>query len=430
VEVPNGVDVEAFSPGQAPREDIPADATVALFVAALDRAHHFKRLDLTIDALARAADPSLHLLVVGGGELLEDYRAQADRAGVGERVHFAGAQPHGELPRFMRMADFLVLATEPPESFGLVYIEAMASGLPVIGTDIPGVRTVVRDGHNGFLVPRGDVVALASALDRMAQADRAALGAAGRAIVVDSWPDDRLRRELAGDERVTVVEVPVGTRLGAGRQAGLQASTARLVAFLDSDAVPRPGWLDALRAVVSVPSVAVAGGPVLPVWPAGRRAPRLFNTQPAFDFLSMLDLGPERIAVPRVMPGNMAVDRGLTGEDVFDAAFGRAGGDLLGAEETAMMLQVLGRGERIEYVPAAAVDHHTKPERMTWRWMWKRVEAAGREAHLIGQREEPLPRRFGRRDRAFLGFVAPAYFAGRIRARLTRTSPGSGSSGA
>jgi glycosyltransferase involved in cell wall biosynthesis len=190
VEVPNGVDIEAFSPGEAARGDIPADATVALFVAALDRAHHFKRLDLTIDALARAADPSLHLLVVGGGELLEDYRAQADRAGVGERVHFAGAQPHGELPRFMRMADFLVLATEPPESFGLVYIEAMASGLPVIGTDIPGVRTVVRDGHNGFLVPRGDVVALASALDRMAQADRAALGAAGRADAEQryGWP--------------------------------------------------------------------------------------------------------------------------------------------------------------------------------------------------------------------------------------------------
>ena len=190
VEVPNGVDVELFSPGPGERHDIPADATVALFVAALDRAHHFKRLDLVIDALARAQAPDLHLLVAGGGELLEDYRAQAQRAGVGERVHFAGAQPHGELPRFMRAADFLVLATEPPESFGLVYIEAMACGLPVIGSDIPGVRTVVRDGHNGFLVPRGDVAALASALDRMTQADRAALGSAGRADAEQlyAWP--------------------------------------------------------------------------------------------------------------------------------------------------------------------------------------------------------------------------------------------------
>jgi glycosyltransferase involved in cell wall biosynthesis len=189
VEVPNGVDVDAFRPGQAERHDIPADATVALFIAALDRAHHFKRLDLVIDALARA-DASLHLLVVGGGELLEDYRAQATRAGVGDRVHFAGAQPHGELPRFMHEADFLVLATEPPESFGLVYVEAMACGLPVIGTDIPGVRTIIRDGQNGFLVPPGDVATLASALDRMFTADRSGLGAAGRADAerLYAWP--------------------------------------------------------------------------------------------------------------------------------------------------------------------------------------------------------------------------------------------------
>lgn len=198
VELPNGVDVELFSPGAAERAGIPADAAVALFVAALDRAHHFKRLDLTIDALARARAPELHLLVVGGGELLEDYRAQAQRAGVGGRVHFAGAQPHGELPRLMRASDFLVLATEPPESFGLVYVEAMACGLPVIGTDIPGVRTIVRDGHNGFLVPRGDVAALAAALDRMAGADRDRLGAAGRADAerLYAWPRlvERLER--------------------------------------------------------------------------------------------------------------------------------------------------------------------------------------------------------------------------------------------
>ena len=90
----------------------------------------------------------------------------------------------------MRSADFLVLATEPPESFGLVYVEAMASGLPVIGTDIPGVRTIVRDGRNGFLVPRDDVPALASSLVRMTQADRKALGAAGRADAeqIYAWP--------------------------------------------------------------------------------------------------------------------------------------------------------------------------------------------------------------------------------------------------
>src|SRR4051812_37630689 len=72
VEVPNGVDTDAFRPGPVDTarrvaHGVPADATVGLFAAALDRAHHFKRLDLVIEAEARTAD--LHLLVIGGGEL-------------------------------------------------------------------------------------------------------------------------------------------------------------------------------------------------------------------------------------------------------------------------------------------------------------------------------------------------------------------------
>ena len=65
---------------------------VVAFVATLDRAHHFKRLDL---AIARASPQlgrraGVHLVVAGGGELLDDFRAQAAAAGVGERVHFLG----------------------------------------------------------------------------------------------------------------------------------------------------------------------------------------------------------------------------------------------------------------------------------------------------------------------------------------------------
>jgi glycosyltransferase involved in cell wall biosynthesis len=196
VEVPNGVDIAAFRPGPVDTalrvaHGIPADATVAVFAAALDRAHHFKRLDLVIEAVARI--PDLHLLVIGGGELLDDYQAQAQRAGAGDRVHFAGAQPHDRLPALMHAGDFLVLATEPPESFGLVLVEAMAAGLPVIATDIPGVRAIVHDGHNGFLVPRADVGALARSFARMAAlgpSGRAELAAAGRADAeqIYAWP--------------------------------------------------------------------------------------------------------------------------------------------------------------------------------------------------------------------------------------------------
>lgn len=198
IEMPNGVDASAFSPGddEGMRESlgIPADAVVAAFVATLDRAHHFKRLDLAIEGLARASDDA-HLVVAGGGELLPDFRTAAAEAGVAERVHFLDAVPHSELPRVLRAADLFLLTTEPPESFGIVLIEAMACGLPVIASDYPGVRAVVTEPETGLLVPQGDAGAVAAALDRMVAegpAGRARIGAAGRARAEAEWNWPRL----------------------------------------------------------------------------------------------------------------------------------------------------------------------------------------------------------------------------------------------
>jgi glycosyltransferase involved in cell wall biosynthesis len=197
VEMPNGVDVELFSPRSGGRGDlrrrlgVAADALLIAFVATLDRAHHFKRLDIAIDAIARL-DGALppHLVVVGGGELLEGYREQARAAGVSERVHFLGAVPHAELPAVLRAADLFLLATEPPESFGIALAEAMACGLPAIATDYPGVRAVVDDEATGLLVPPGDAAAVAAAIERLSTAGpegRARMGAAGRAKAEREW---------------------------------------------------------------------------------------------------------------------------------------------------------------------------------------------------------------------------------------------------
>jgi glycosyltransferase involved in cell wall biosynthesis len=207
VEMPNGVDTELFAPGRGEAGlhgslGIPDEALVATFVATLDRAHHFKRLDLAIQAIARvAADtnaagheaPPMHLVVAGGGELLDRFRDQARAAGVGDRVHFLGPVPHAELPGVLRGADLLLLTTQPPESFGIVLIEAMACGLPTIATEYPGVRAVVDDGATGLLVGPEDPEAVAAAIRRLIEAGpagRARMGAAGRekAERLWSWP--------------------------------------------------------------------------------------------------------------------------------------------------------------------------------------------------------------------------------------------------
>jgi glycosyltransferase involved in cell wall biosynthesis len=194
IEMPNGVDTDLFSPGAddagfRARLGIDADAVVAAFVATLDRAHHFKRLDVAIDGLARLGDARVHLLVAGGGELLEGFRARAAEADLADRVHFLGAVPHAQLPEVLRASDLFLLTTEPPESFGIVLIEAMAAGLPVIATDYPGVRAVVDNG-TGTLVPRGDPDAVAAALAELIAAGperRREIGAAGRAKAERDW---------------------------------------------------------------------------------------------------------------------------------------------------------------------------------------------------------------------------------------------------
>ncbi len=211
IEMPNGVDTTRFSPGEdesglRERLGIPAGAVVASFVATLDRAHHFKRVDVAIEALARARARNLHLLVAGGGELLDGFRVQADDAGVGARVHFLGRVPHAELPSVLRASDMFVLTTEPPESFGIVLIEAMACGLPAVATDYPGVRAVV-DERTGILVEAGDSGAAAEALDRLVEmgADgRGRLGDAGRekAERLWAWPALLDRMDAAYGEAI------------------------------------------------------------------------------------------------------------------------------------------------------------------------------------------------------------------------------------
>jgi glycosyltransferase involved in cell wall biosynthesis len=189
VEIPNGVDIHTFRPGPdsegvRARAGIPADAVVAAFVATLDRAHYLKRCDRAIEALARAADERLHLLVVGGGEWLGRYQRLARQAGVADRVHFMGAVQHDRLPSILRAADFLLL-TSDLESFGIVLIEAMACGLPAVATDLPGVRATVRDGETALLAPAGDSHAIAARISELLAIDGAArtrMGAAGRAL--------------------------------------------------------------------------------------------------------------------------------------------------------------------------------------------------------------------------------------------------------
>jgi len=197
VAIPNGVDITLFRPrlnGLAVRHQlgIPSDARVILFVGALDRAHGFKGLDHLLEAFSLIKDRQSFLLVVGDGDLRPHFEICAAESGVSDRTVFTGSIPNKDLPSYYAVADVVVLPSYPPESFGMVLIEAMACGKPVIAHDIPGVRTVVTDGEDGLLLQPGTDGQLARVVtDLLSQTDRRhQMGRKGRAKVEAqfSWP--------------------------------------------------------------------------------------------------------------------------------------------------------------------------------------------------------------------------------------------------
>lgn len=201
-ELPNGVDVSVFRPGPGDsvraRHGITPAERIALLVAGLDRAHYFKGVGNFITALA-GLPQQLRAVIVGDGDLRADYEAAAARLGLERRVTFAGRVADAELPDYYRAADVAVLpSTTMGEAFGLVLVESLACGTPVIASDLPGVRTVVAHGSDGLLVPPGDASALAAALAELLgdEPRRRAMGVRGREKVVAHYAWEAIGERL------------------------------------------------------------------------------------------------------------------------------------------------------------------------------------------------------------------------------------------
>jgi phosphatidyl-myo-inositol alpha-mannosyltransferase len=176
--IPNGVDVERFG-AAAPAEDLPPGRRL-LWVGRLDPQKGFRVAVRAFERLAPEV-PDLTFVVAGDGK---DRSALAELPlPVRERVIVLGTVDRDRLPRYLAAADAFVSPAVGQESFGIVLVEAMASGLPVVATDIPGYREVVDDGVEGLLVPPRDPAALADSLQRVLEDEELAksLGEAGRA---------------------------------------------------------------------------------------------------------------------------------------------------------------------------------------------------------------------------------------------------------
>jgi glycosyltransferase involved in cell wall biosynthesis len=184
-----GVDYEQFHPGVEPAFE--RDSPVILYVGRLDEG---KGLAELIDAHARL-DAELYL--VGAGTLTADLRERVRRLGTTDRVTFTGGIEHERLPGYYAAADVFCLPSHH-ESLGIVNIEAMATGVPVVSTRIDAIEEYLDDGENGLLVSPGDTDELAAALGRLIgdPALRDRLGQAGRRTA-ESYSWDRQAEELS-----------------------------------------------------------------------------------------------------------------------------------------------------------------------------------------------------------------------------------------
>jgi phosphatidylinositol alpha-mannosyltransferase len=195
--VPNGVDVAAFSTAR-PRADLLAGRRI-LWVNRLDAQKGFP-VALAAFSKVLAEIPDATFVVVGEGKDRETLRLLTEQA-LG-RVDMRGAAENADVPAYQAACEVFVASAVGQESFGIAVVEAMAAGVPVVASDIPGYREVVTDGEDGLLVPPRDPEALAAGLVRVLREPELAKrhGEAGRerARTFD-WPVvvDRLE-ELYG----------------------------------------------------------------------------------------------------------------------------------------------------------------------------------------------------------------------------------------
>jgi len=198
--IPYGVDTEAFSPDGSRRAlwrrrlAIPDEAVLALSVGRMvtKKGYHVL-LPILPELLAR--HPDLHVVLAGAGDRLDELRAAA--APWEGRVHLPGIVLRDTLPDLYRAADLFVLPAVHDgkgnvDGLPNVVLEAMATGLPVLASDISGIPLAVEDGVHGRLVPEADGEALAAALGALA-ADGQARRTMGRAA------RERAVRELTWD---------------------------------------------------------------------------------------------------------------------------------------------------------------------------------------------------------------------------------------
>ena len=191
MELANGVDTNVFAPGEADWSKLRPDwrhKNILLFVGNL---LSVKRLDIILFSLSQSAKQDEVLVVVGGGYEEKSLRKEATRLALEDRVYFAGkCSDRVELANYYRLATVVIISSDR-ESFSLVALEAMATGKPIIGSDIPALHN--RVVGSGLLFQPGSAASLRVSLDifyNLSIDERKLMGETGRRTVIQKYDWD------------------------------------------------------------------------------------------------------------------------------------------------------------------------------------------------------------------------------------------------
>lgn len=196
--IPMGVDSGLFVPARKKS----GDGTRILYVGRLIKE---KGVSVLLEAVAHLPDPlrsSIFLDIVGDGPDLKVLQQQARMLGIESRVSFAGSVPNEELPKIYQAASLFIGASDS-EGQGVVYLEAMACGVPVIATNVGGVGEIIEHGVNGYLVAPRDPEAIAKAIVELLENDsrRLQLSDKARQQVVQHYSWESVAKRFADSYR-------------------------------------------------------------------------------------------------------------------------------------------------------------------------------------------------------------------------------------
>jgi len=215
-EVPFGLDTNKFIPKLPEKENslisqakaivnyvtktfIKRGQVNLLFVGGLDSAHYFKGLNVLLEALGQLQNTNWTLRIIGTGNLQTKYETKSLVLGLNNKVKFLGKVDETTLIKSYQESDIFILPSiNSHEAFGLVLMEAMACGVPIIASRLPGVRKVFRDNIDGYSCQVGDSADLAAKLDLLIadEPKRQAMGRSARSYAVSKYSWETVANQI------------------------------------------------------------------------------------------------------------------------------------------------------------------------------------------------------------------------------------------